>query len=630
MIIKKNKSVYIYLSLCVLCLVTLFAFWPGLHVGFTNWDDPDYIQTNTCIHNLNADNIVQMFTKPAVSNYHPLTLLSLGIDYSRAKIDKLTGLPDPYPFHQTNIILHIFNVLLVFLVIYKLSKKKIAVAFFTAFLFAVHPMHVESVAWISERKDVLFGFFFLISMFFYLKYIDNKFIWGYWLSLIFFVLSLLSKPAAAPMGLILLLIDYYRGRFNLKGFRLVQNIKLIGEKIPFFILGFVVILITYFIQSKTNTVADFQLFSLFQRLLISFYGFYMYLQKLVLPINLSVFYPYPFKNIHDSIPAAFYMSFVISIIILVFSFLSVKKTRTIMFGVLFYLIMLIPVLQFVSVGSAIISERYTYIPYIGIFFMVGMGLYQITYSKEGIFKKQRLPVIILVLIYMGVTTVVARERTQVWTNSETLWTNVIEQFPDVSTAYKNRGNYYASEAHETDKALKDYEKLMTLDSTDASAYSNLGNIYTMKEQYTKAIAIYSRSIQLDSTMHKIPQWSSYSYNNYTNRGYAYMKTHQLALAIKDYTLLINKYPNDEKLHFNRGLALANTGLFMDAKADFLDCLKLDVNSPNHSAALYNLASCYIRLGDMIQALSYLKQAQSAGYQVDDAYIKTVESQMSKK
>ncbi|HOY32133.1 MAG TPA: tetratricopeptide repeat protein [Bacteroidales bacterium] len=624
-VFRHRKIITVSLSVIVLCVITVMVFQPGFKAGFTNWDDPDYVLSNTCIHSLSADHIRIMFTDAVVFNYHPLTLLSLAIDFSRAGINSATGMPDPYPFHQTNIILHILNTLLAFLLIFKLSGRKIFVAFFTAFLFAVHPVHVESVAWISERKDVLYAFFFLISLLFYLRYAENNEALAYGLSLLFFILSLLSKPAAAPAGLILFLMDYYRGRIKLPGFRVSEHLKLIVEKLPFILFGLAILLLTFNIQQKSDTVADFRFFSVPQRIFISFYGFYMYLQKLLIPINLSAFYPYPIKDIHDGIPVSFYITFIMSLLILALTFISVKKTRVVFFGILFYLFMLLPVLQFVSVGSSIISERYTYVPYIGIFFMAGMGLHHLWNSRKKIMHKLHIPLIIIIVAYLTVMAVLAESRTHVWHNSETLWTNVLEQFPDLPAAYKNRGNYYASEANQADKALSDYEKFLKLDSTDASAYSNLGNIYSMKEEYQKAISVYSKSVFLDSISQKPPLTTSYSFNNYSNRGFSYLKTGRYVQALKDYSLLLQRFPDDEKLHFNRGLALANTGSYNEAVADFLDCLRLDADSPNHSATLYNLSSCYFMLGDFTRASDFLLQARSAGYPVDDAYFKHVQN-----
>jgi Tfp pilus assembly protein PilF len=629
--IKNNKTAWIVILAAILTAVTTYTFWPSLHAGFTNWDDPDYIHLNTPIHNLNSANIRYIFTEPLVSNYHPLTLISLGIDYSRATFNKQTGIPDAYPFHQTNIILHLFNVLLVFLLIYRLSKGKMAVAFFTAFLFGIHPMHVESVSWITERKDVLFGFFFLISLVLYLKYVDDKFFWGYWLSLVFFILSLLSKPAAAPFGLILLLIDYYRCRFSLSRFKINSvNQKLIGEKIPFILLGTFFILITYIIQSKSNAVAEFQIFSITQRIFISMYGFCTYLQKLLIPANLSTIYPYPISRLQSGIPAIFYFTFIFSLGIIGFTALSLKRTRIVLFGVLFYLFMLLPVLQFVSIGSSIMSERYTYIPYIGIFFMAGMGLDQLWNTRQQLLKPFRIPAVIVVLLYMGIMTAVARERTHVWENSETLWTNVIEQFPGLQSAYKNRGNYYANEANEFDKAMADYEKIVALGCTDASIYSMMGNIYSIRENHDKAIELYSKSISLDISNKMIPLESTYSFNNYQNRGFSYMKTKQYELAIPDFSILLQKYPGVLKFHFNRGLALANTGRYDQAKADFLDCLKLDSTGQDYGTTYYNLGFCYIKSGDLIMGLSSLNQAKSAGYPVDSALLKSIKNQLGKK
>jgi tetratricopeptide (TPR) repeat protein len=149
----------------------------------------------------------------------------------------------------------------------------------------------------------------------------------------------------------------------------------------------------------------------------------------------------------------------------------------------------------------------------------------------------------------------------------------------------------------------------------------------MKEEYHKAIEVYSRSMLLDSMNHRAPFLTSYSYNNYLNHGFSSMQISQYTSAITDYSLLLEKYPGVEKFYFNRGVAYANTGRIQEAKADFMESLKLDANGPNHGAGLYNLAACHVKLGDLKSALNYFRQAQSAGYPVDPAIVQNIERQV---
>ncbi|MFZ4572666.1 MAG: hypothetical protein ACOYM0_16200, partial [Bacteroidales bacterium] len=190
-------------SLVLALVATLIVYLPSFSFDYVNNDDPAYVHGNQVIHSLTAGNIKKMFTEQAAVNYHPLTLLSLAIDYARADNVKESGEKDPAPFHQTNILLHLLNVILVFVFIYRLSGNKWTVAFLCAVLFGIHPVHVESVSWISERKDVLYTFFFLLSLLTYLSYTASGNIFLYMGALLLFILSALSKPAAAPMGLIL-------------------------------------------------------------------------------------------------------------------------------------------------------------------------------------------------------------------------------------------------------------------------------------------------------------------------------------------------------------------------------------------------------------------------------------------
>jgi hypothetical protein len=350
-----GKQVWIWIGIALAC--TLIAYLPAFHAGFVNWDDDDYVVKNFLIRDLS--NLKALITTPVQGNYHPLTMISLAINYAISELD-------PSSYHLFNIVLHLLNVLLVFRLVFQLSKENTLIAFTCALLFGVHPMHVESVAWVSERKDVVFTFFFLLGLMSYLKYSDansNNEKSGassryYVLSLLFLVLSLSAKPAAVVFPVLLLCFDFLRGR--------KFALKLIIEKIPYFILALVFGLLTMQAQKTIGATGIEGFYSFGSRMFFGFYGYMMYFVKLIAPFDLAAFIPYPAVN--QSLPIAYLISPLFFLLTLVLCIRTWKKYREITFAFAFYLVNLILVLQFIPVGSAIIADRYTYVPYIGILY----------------------------------------------------------------------------------------------------------------------------------------------------------------------------------------------------------------------------------------------------------------------
>ena len=288
--IEKTKKWQKYLLPGIL-LLTFIIYLPSLNNDFIiNWDDAGYIHENEPIKKINSENIKIIFTQFYKGNYHPLTTLFYAVEYS------LVG-ESPFLYHLNNLVFHLLNVLLLYIFIKKISGKTI-VAAFCALFFGIHPMHVESVAWISERKDVLYTFFFFFSLIMYLKYLDNdsRKKWHYWLSIFLFILSLLSKSAAVSLPLVLLLIDYYyKRKLNIK--------TIIIEKIPYFILSIIFGLVAIASQNETGAIQNLTpLYSIFDRFFIVSYATLIYLIKFFLPVKLSAMYAYP-QLINGHLPA---------------------------------------------------------------------------------------------------------------------------------------------------------------------------------------------------------------------------------------------------------------------------------------------------------------------------------------
>lgn len=546
---EKKAEKKMFWIVIIALLITFLCYLPSFNNTFTNWDDSLYITENPTINKpiFSESFKLHSYDTQTILNYHPITMVSLRLNYYFSKFN-------PTPYIAVNIFIHLVNVLFLFILVNNLTKGKYWVAFLTSLWFGIHPMHVESVAWISGRKDVLYVFFYLISLVFYTKYTTNHKKWSYFLCILFFILSCLSKAMAVSLPLVLLLIDFYKNR--------IQNYKqVIIEKIPFFIISLLVGFNAFQLQS--NAITAFETFSIFHRFLFASYGFVLYLFKVFFPVNLCAFYPYPNLNDLGNLPIIFYLSPFIAAIILALPFFIALKlgkqyAKIIIFGLFFYFFNIFLVLQFVSVGAAIASERYTYLSYTGIFFIFAYIFHFFKFHALPGLRKIGTILGITCLIYSLLLAYNCYERTKVWKNSETLWTDVIQKYPNkVETAYKNRGNYYA-QLNQLDKAFADYEILVQMNSKDPKIYSNLGNIYGLKKEFDKALESYNKALTLNPK----------SYEAVLNRAITKTMMNNVEGAFNDFNAAEKINPNDEKLYANRGLLFYNTANYANALLDF--------------------------------------------------------------
>ena len=658
----------------VIMLVTYCTFIPALDNDFTNWDDPKYILENHIIKDLSWERIKAIFLDEERKSglYAPLTYISWAIEHYYYRLD-------PAPFHRDNVILHVLNTGLVCWFILLLVGR-IDVAIITAILFGVHPLHVESVAWITERKDVLYAFFFLWSLILYVLYCARdkgrlKFYLG---AFLLFVFALLSKPAAVTLPMILLLVDYFLGRPALKlsneneaGFmkRLQLERSIVLEKLPFFALS---LLWGWITINTTKSIAGEETFTILERTLFAFYGIVTYLYKVFIPLNLSCFYPYPTLH-NDLLPTIYYIAPVISLLLVYVVVRSAKLTTTLVFGSLFFFFTIALVLQFFPVGPNIVTDRYTYVPYIGIFFILGQG-YAWLNERQG--KKYVLYKMLSTVVLTGFAAwciFLSYERCDVWKNSETLWSDVISKYPNTSEGYLNRGQYY-TDNDEFDKALVDYDATLQLNPKSTLAYINRGNVYGRRGIYDQALINYSKAIELSPKASKtyLNRGNVYGLQGdipasivdftkaislernyldaYINRAISYSKLRDFENAFKDfnialqidpsslktrsmrayalldfgkynesivdYNYLIQYMPNDPNNYFYRALANQRKNNFKGAILDYSKVLKFGING----AALLNRSVCYEALQDFSHAIQDANAAKNAGQNVSPEYL----------
>ncbi|MEK7263252.1 MAG: tetratricopeptide repeat protein [Bacteroidota bacterium] len=615
----QRKSYFAIVSgLIIIIALASVSYSPVVHNGFVNWDDDRMVTQTSLIRDVSFNGITTIFSSFHNAHYHPLVTLSYAIEYYFSELN-------PSVYHISNIILHIFNSLLVFIVIYNLTEKRFWIALLTSILFSVHPINVESVAWITERKDVLYTLFFLISLQCYLLYVrkgeKQLFLWC---SFVVFIFSCFSKVSAVTLPVVLLLVDYFIERkFSRKN---------ILEKIPFFTVAVIIGIVNIYAQYESyfqGTEFSIPAYSFLNRVVVPLYALAFYLYKIIVPINFSAFYPYP-AEINGTLPFIYYCFAFLSLcglIVFIILFFQKKILHAVVFGSGFLFITISPTLQFTPVGMAITADRFAYVPAIGLFFLAG---FFIDLLQEKFATKQRVLQVIFAFCACSIVLLsyATYTRSALWRNDVTLFSDVIEQFPNAVLSYVNIGLYYQQRNDDTN-AVMYYEKALRVDSTDAETYNNLGIVYQRNAQPEKAIIMFKKVLQFYPT----------SVDAYNNLGLAFAAKEEFdkaehnykqALTIDSnysiaYGNLANVYYNQEKYQdairaFQKAILKGETsfGLYNKIGASFATIGESDSAKYYYSQALQknplavevynNIAVLMIEKAEYDSAITYLQQA----------------------
>jgi hypothetical protein len=592
-IINPHLSRRIFGVAVLIALLTFVTYLPALNNGFVNWDDNKYVYENEHIHPLDCA-FIKWSLGFRVLNWHPLTLVSHSIDYA------FWGL-DPLGHHLGNVLLHSFNVFLLFVGIVillngsysttLLPEKKneyvIVAAVITSLLFGIHPMHVESVAWISERKDVLSTFFMLLSLICYMKYAGkNKSLKPsilYFLCMVFFVLSLMSKPMTVTLPLILLILDVYPfQRLNVKDSMMTQK-KVLIEKIPFLLFSLCSILLTVFAQKAEGALTSLKTYPLDDRIVIAFNGLVFYVGKILLPVSLYPYYPMP-SDI-SLLKLKYFLPLVTVTAITFFCIWAWRKGWKIFMAVwLYYVITLFPVIGVIQVGEQAVADRYSYIPSMGPFLLIGIGISRFSagYHLQGrllyISKKVISAIAVVFVVLLCMLTV---NQISVWRDSVTLWGYELEGYPELWLAYHNRGHAYLERGeYRLNKsisqnpkfadsyylraigliALNEYRRALDDIGRAESMKSQLINestpfkcyIHHKLDEHLKSVQFCTEAIFVDGSDHAA----------YSIRGLSYSAIGKYEEALSDFTEAIKIHPEEHKYYSNRGTILsgkADTG-----------------------------------------------------------------------
>jgi protein O-mannosyl-transferase len=620
---SKNKMLIISF---ILAMATLAVFWQVNQYAFVNYDDPVYVTGNSHIQSgLTIEGLTWAFSTKYFNLWHPLVWLSFMLDY------QLHGL-NAGGYHVTNLIIHILSTLLLFRLFNRMTGAVWKSAFVAAF-FALHPLHVESVAWIAERKDVLSAFFFVLTLYCYVYYTEKPDVKKYLLVLSFFICALMSKPMVVTLPVVMILLDYWplgrlpsqnivnssnhlkpdytqegkRKRKNQKenqtdnAFssnkqKLPEN-KIMGivplwqikEKVPFFLLSAVIIIVNFY--TSGNKV--YKHFPLVSRLANAPVAFVAYLGKTLWPHDMAILYPFA-----DQLPLWQVLCSVLLIVAVSAAVIFMARRSPYLFvGWFWFVITILPVIGIIQISTSApfsMADRYHYLTSIGLAMMLVWGIPSLL-PREPIYKKILFSIAIAFLLMLMVST---WRQCHYWKNSKELWSHALNVTKDNYVAHNNLGPILFDEG-KTEEAMEHFKKAIELNRDYTDAYNNRGNIYAAQGQYDLAIKDYDETIKLSSDY-------TLAYNN---RGTVYSDTGRYQRAIEDFNEAIRLQSGYIDAYNNRGIAYGRLGQFPRAIEDFTTAISLQ---SNNSEAYNNRGITYIMLNNAELGCRDLQRACESG------------------
>lgn len=602
-----------WLWLAPVLVITALVYSGIGELGFqTHWDDQEQVINNATIRQISGQNLKRMFSDYVIGMYQPLTSLSYAIDY------QISG-SDPSWFHQTNLLLHLLNAALVWLLALRLFKRE-DLATIVALFFALHPMQVETVSWISTRSNLLFTSFFLGGLMFYTRYRDGGAKIAFAWALCLMLLSCLSKSMAVTFPLALVCLDYLAGRRDWK--------KIALEKAPFFALSIVFGLVALSYTEPTEIALDTEA-GLLDRFFFVTYSFHFYITHLLLPTSLSAAHYFP---VGEGLPMIYYLSpLTLLITVLPGVFFSTIR-RPYFFGLAFF-VFTIALVAVVPGRRTIVAERYVYLPAFGLFFsLITLGHHFIRTKVSD--KGWNYPLLIMAGLLAIPAAAATAKRKSVWESSYTLFQDVgkkypenyhsyavrglyliqanqpeealrfmeqaIERKPDYHEGHYNLGILYSDHLQQPNQAVKKYSDAIALKPKEPKYFIARGTVLGQLKKYSEAEADFAKALELD------PQ----SARAFENRGVIRTDQKQYQDAIADYTKSIEHDPNNPNTYVSRGAAYSFTEDHTAAIADYKTALEM---SPNNAQAYFNLGVSQFKTGDKAAACASWRKASNLGH-----------------
>ncbi len=581
-----NKSINRYFSIILiyagLALVALGVFWQVYNHDFINYDDPEYVAENEHVkEGLTRENIIWSFTTGRASNWHPVTWLSHMLDC------QLFGTKAGW-HHLTNLLLHIANILLLFIVLKKMTGALWQSAFVAA-LFALHPLHVESVAWVAERKDVLSTLFLLLTMLAYTGYVKKPNAGRYLLTLLLFAFGLMAKPMLVTLPFVLLLLDYWPLE-RLNNFRWKTVYPLILEKAPLFIVAAISSVITFIVQQKGGSVASIDAITLKIRIANALVSYLEYIGKMVWPVNLAFFYPY--SNIKDN--SIFFLeaaaAFVVLVSITVLMVFTVRRYKYVTVGWLWYVGTLVPVIGLVQVGAQSIANRYTYIPLTGLFIIAAWGVPELLKKLSC----RKLVLGIMAFVILAGLAIRSYIELGYWSDSVTLCNRAIKVTERnylahclLAVALNKEGKWQEAMSHNKES--------LRIRPGYTFAHSNLGGLLARQGRFKEAVEHFKKVIEIEPDFKDIQRFM----------GTALSKLGRTEEAVKYYTEAIRQNPLDAEAHNGFGVILGRQGKLDQAVVHLREAVRI---RPDYAEAYYNIGYALAQQGKFKEAEPFLTES----------------------
>ena len=617
----------------IICLfliaVILAVYWQVTDYDFVNYDDINYVTENPPVRSgLSLKGIAWAFSTTHASNWHPLTWISHMLDV------QLFGLNAGW-HHLVNVFFHIINTILLFLIFNRMTRALWPSAFVAA-LFALHPLHVESVAWVAERKDVLSTFFWMLTMGAYVFYVEKPDTKKYLLTLLFFALGLMAKPMLVTLPFVLLLLDYWpleriqpevpgtnnqpeklhhrdtkkQKRKSRKsapdiektqetphsGYSWPQFLLLVREKIPFFALSFLSSIITVYAQR--DAVESIEVIPVGARIANALVSYTNYIGKMIWPRDLAILYPHP-----GMVPA--WQAAGAALILALTTFFVIRlmrRFRYLAMGWFWYLGTLVPVIGLIQVGLQAMADRYTYVPLIGLFIMIAWGIDEL--SSQWHHKRTILAVVsVMTLSGLMIST---WNQLPCWRNSVSLFQHALKTTQNNSTAHLNLGMALVDQG-KMDEAVSHFMEVLKINPREEKAYINLGYSFYKAGKYDEAIAWSREALRINSKSAKA----------YGNIGNSLVKEGKMAEAVSIFKEEIRVNPNDAHGHYNLGNAQMSLRQTDEAISQFREAIRIN---PDYVDAYNNLGNVLASHGKTGEAIHQFREAIRINPGYVNAYI----------
>jgi len=540
----------------MLAAITLAVYWQVGNHEFVDYDDGRYITENPHVSaGLIGPNISWAFTSTYASNWHPITWLSHMADA------QMYGM-NPRGYHLTNVVIHAASTVLLLFLIFRLTGSLWPSAFVAA-MFALHPLHVESVAWAAERKDVLSAFFWFLTLHFYAAYVTKRKPRMYLLCFLSFVMGLMSKPMLVTLPIVMLLLDFWPfnrctfdnkdGRQHVPVFFVSRLVPLLTEKIPFFVCSLLSAAVTIYAQQKGGAMRTLVASPLWARIENAIVAYGKYIAKTLWPHNLAVFNPYP-----SSIPL--WQVILSLVVLLTISATTIRLRRRhpyLLVGWFWFIITLVPVIGLVQVGDQSMADRYTYIPLIGLFMMVAFLSSALT---KGLAQYQQRISAVAAGLVLIVSTALTWQQIAYWQDNVSLLRHAARVTPRNYLAHFNLASIHAKKG-DLDDAVREYREVLAISPDDVKAHTNLGSVLAKKGEFDAAI-----------------------------------REFQEVLAVK---------PNDVMAHSNIGNALTEKGDLVAGIKAYREAITID---PTYIGARNNLANVLAKNGCLDEAINEYQEA----------------------